>query len=60
MSIITAVGIDVSKGKSMVAAMRPAGEVVLDPFGGFAHIENKTLTLYVPPFNFLKSCHLSR
>ena len=27
----TAVGIDVSKGKSMVCAMRPFGEVVLSP-----------------------------
>ena len=30
--IITAVGIDVSKGKSMVAVRRPGGEVVLAPF----------------------------
>lgn len=29
---ITAVGIDVSKGKSMVAVRRPGGEVVLTPF----------------------------
>ncbi|OPX87718.1 MAG: Transposase [Pelotomaculum sp. PtaB.Bin117] len=29
---MNAVGIDVSKGKSMVAAMRPFGEVVLKPF----------------------------
>lgn len=29
---ITAVGIDVSKGKSMVAVRRPGGEVVLMPF----------------------------
>ena len=29
---ITAVGIDVSKGKSMVAIRRPGGEVVLSPF----------------------------
>lgn len=29
--VITAVGIDVSKGKSMVAARRPGGEVVLSP-----------------------------
>jgi transposase len=29
---ITAVGIDVSKGKSTVAARRPGGEVVLQPF----------------------------
>ncbi|MDR2615685.1 MAG: IS110 family transposase, partial [Oscillospiraceae bacterium] len=27
----TAVGIDVSKGKSMVCAMRPFGEIVLPP-----------------------------
>lgn len=30
--VITAVGIDVSKGKSMVAVCRPGGEVVLMPF----------------------------
>lgn len=30
--VITAVGIDVSKGKSMVAVRRPGGEVVLMPF----------------------------
>ena len=30
--IINAVGIDVSKGKSMVCVMRPFGEVVLEPF----------------------------
>ena len=29
---ITAVGIDVSKGKSTVAVRRPGGEVVLSPF----------------------------
>ena len=29
---ITAVGIDVSKGKSTVAVRRPGGEVVLKPF----------------------------
>ena len=32
--IITAVGIDVSKEKSMVAVRRPGGEVVLTPFQG--------------------------
>ena len=31
-SVITAVGIDVSKGKSMVAVRRPGGEIVLMPF----------------------------
>ena len=31
MSLITAVGLDVSKGKSTIAAMRPAGEVVIPP-----------------------------
>ena len=31
-STITAVGIDVSKGKSTVAVRRPGGEVVLLPF----------------------------
>ena len=30
---ITAVGIDVSKGKSTIAVRRPRGEVVLVPFG---------------------------
>ena len=30
--VITAVGVDVSKGKSMVAVRRPGGEVVLKPF----------------------------
>ena len=30
---MNAVGIDVSKGKSMVAIMRPFGEIVLKPFG---------------------------
>lgn len=30
--LMNAVGIDVSKGKSMVAAMRPFGEVVVKPF----------------------------
>ena len=29
---MNAVGIDVSKGKSMVAILRPYGEVVLPPF----------------------------
>ena len=29
---MNAVGIDVSKGKSMVCVMRPFGEVVLKPF----------------------------
>ena len=29
--VITAVGIDVSKGKSVVAARRPGGEVILPP-----------------------------
>lgn len=31
-NVITAVGIDVSKGKSVVAVRRPGGEVVLTPF----------------------------
>ena len=30
--VITAVGIDVSKGKSMAAVRRPGGEVVMLPF----------------------------
>ena len=29
---MNAIGIDVSEGKSMVAAMRPAGEVIIPPF----------------------------
>lgn len=29
---MNAVGIDVSKGKSMIAALRPFGEVVAQPF----------------------------
>ncbi|MDW7684140.1 MAG: IS110 family transposase, partial [Bacillota bacterium] len=29
---MNAVGIDVSKGKSMIAVMRPFGEVVASPF----------------------------
>lgn len=29
---MNAVGIDVSKGKSMIAAMRPFGEVVISPY----------------------------
>ena len=40
---MNAVGIDVSKGKSMVAAMRPAGEVSLAPFEvphTYAKLEN--------------------
>lgn len=31
-NVITAVGIDVSKGKSMVAIRRPGGEIVQMPF----------------------------
>ena len=31
-NIITAVGIDVSKGKSMIAIRRPGGEVLRMPF----------------------------
>ena len=31
-SAITAVGIDVSKHKSMVAVRRPGGEIVMHPF----------------------------
>ena len=30
--LMNAVGIDVSKGKSMVAVMRPLGELVVKPF----------------------------
>ena len=30
--IMNAVGIDVSKGKSMIAVMRPFGEVVVSPY----------------------------
>ena len=32
--MLNAVGIDVSKGKSTVAVLRPAGEVVRKPFNG--------------------------
>ena len=31
-NLITAVGVDVSKGKSIIAVRRPGGEVVLMPF----------------------------
>lgn len=31
-SIITAVGVDVSKGKSTVAVRMPGGEIVMTPF----------------------------
>ena len=31
MNIVNSVGIDVSKGKSMVAILRPMGEVVMLP-----------------------------
>ena len=31
-NVITAVGIDVSKGKSTIAVRRPGGEIVLMPF----------------------------
>ena len=37
---MNAVGIDVSKGKSMVAIMRPFGEVVASPFE-VAHIDSE-------------------
>jgi len=40
----TAVGIDVSKGKSVVAAMRPFGEVMLPP-QEFLHTSNDLLSL---------------
>lgn len=35
---MNAVGIDVSKGKSMVAALRPMGEIVITPYE-FPHTE---------------------
>ena len=31
------VGIDISKGKSMIAVMRPFGEVVVSPFEVLSH-----------------------
>ena len=33
---MNAVGIDVSKGKSTVAVLRPFGEIVVSPFDGIA------------------------
>ena len=36
---MNSVGIDVSKGKSMIAVMRPFGEVVISPFE-IRHTEN--------------------
>ena len=39
MENITAVGIDVSKGKSTVAAMRPGGEVVIIPYDVMHSVE---------------------
>ena len=46
---ITAVGIDVSKGKSTVAVRRPGGEIVMMPFTvlhtaeGLAELTNRTV-----------------
>ena len=39
MENITAVGIDVSKGKSTIAVMRPGGEIVIMPFDVQHNIE---------------------
>lgn len=50
---MNSVGIDVSKGKSMIAVMRPFGEVVVSPFE-IHHTDNelceltKLLTLLFP------------
>ena len=41
---MNAVGIDVSKGKSMVCVMRPFGEVVLEPFE--VYIPPRTCTIW--------------
>ena len=38
---MNAVGIDVSKGKSVVAVMRPFGEVVFAPFE-ISHTDNRS------------------
>lgn len=37
---MNAVGIDVSKGKSMIAVMRAYGEVVASPYGLITHQAN--------------------
>ena len=47
---MNAVGIDVSKGKSMIAVMRPFGEVVASPFE-ISHTERELKELT----RFLKS-----
>ena len=50
---MNAVGIDVSKGKSMVAIMRPFGEIVSAPFeikhtaSGINSLENSSTLLKV-------------
>lgn len=54
---MNAVGIDVSKGKSMVCVMRPFGEVVLEPFRflykGIIIKHNKTEPTYTKTSLFL-------
>jgi len=42
MENITAVGIDVSKGKSTVAVMRPGGEIVIEPYDVEHNLEGLT------------------
>lgn len=46
---MNAVGIDVSKGKSMVAALRPFGEIVTKPFLSFQTFQQiHSSNLYLP------------
>ena len=52
---MNAVGIDVSKGKSMVAIMRPFGEVVSIPF----EIKHTTSNISSITLYCLRFCHLS-
>jgi len=56
---ITAVGIDVSKGKSTVAIRRPGGEIVMAPFQVHHTASDlgtliSTLRVHIP----FASCHL--
>ena len=46
---MNAVGIDVSKGKSTIAVMRPFGEVVASPYDvGHTESELKELARFLP------------
>ena len=45
---MNAVGIDVSKGKSMVAILRPYGEIVSTPLASTPSRKNLLATLAVP------------